>query len=145
MLLRLLESLLLQRLPRLTRGVKKGRKIVGTRKGPEIQNADSATTIKRERSRGQGREEVQKYIDKQARKYAPKPKKQRTPRGGAGTPTPGKTVNYAEKQRRGHKIRKFVQKCLETHVLRSKEDPTVARLQIMNKTTLTHRRGRILE
>ena len=68
---------------------------------------------KREKKqRDRGEKKVQKYIDKQARKYAPKPKKQRTPRGGAGTPTPGKTVNYAEKQRRGHKIRKFVQKCL---------------------------------
>jgi hypothetical protein len=97
------------------RGELKGKKIVGYRKAPaSVRNLTQkkvAVYEKEQKRKERGEERVQKYIDKQARKYAPKPKKQRTPRGGAGTPTPGKTVNYAEKQRRGHKIRKFLQKC----------------------------------
>lgn len=96
-------------------GQKKGKKIVGYRKAPaSVRNLTQkkvAVYEKEQKRKERGEKKVQRYIDKQARKYAPKPKKQRTPRGGAGTPTPGKTVNYAEKKRRGHKIRKFLQKC----------------------------------
>lgn len=96
-------------------GELKGKKIVGYRKAPaSVRNLTQkkvAVYEKEQKRKERGEKKVQKYIDKQARKYAPKPKKQRTPRGGSGTPRPGKTVNYAEKQRRGDKIRKFFQKC----------------------------------
>lgn len=71
------------------RGVKKGRKIVGTRKGPGDPRMLTQATLpiyKREkRIRERGEKKVQKYIDKQAKKYAPK-----GATGGGRPPKPGK-------------------------------------------------------
>lgn len=66
------------------RGEKKGKKIVGYRKGPGdprmLTQRKIAVYKKEKKQRDRGEKKVQKYIDKQARKYAPKPKKQRDPR-----------------------------------------------------------------
>jgi|GEM_PF-1071508 len=66
------------------RGEKKGKKIVGYRKGPGdprmLTQRKLAVYKKEKKQRDKGEKKVQKYIDKQASKYAPKPKRQPTPR-----------------------------------------------------------------
>ena len=95
------------------RGVKKGRKIVGTRKGPGDPRMLTQATLpvyKREKKiRERGEKKVQKYIDKQAKKYAPK-----GATGGGRPPKPGKvrtTGDSAMYQDKGFKQGKRAARC----------------------------------